>query len=184
MKIKKTTLLRSFSMKAIQQETSKSFGMTIQNMPPSFFCQYDGCLTNWCVNNTNGGKICKFGGSGGDKFIGLDKIKKLQLFGGEFVNAISINGTKFGGSGGSPSVEITLDDDEYISEVNVVEDLGDNGNIITFLEFITSKGKSIKNGKPNMFLIKIKNIKVTEISGSAGGYLNSITINYINIFQM
>jgi hypothetical protein len=29
-------------------------------------------------------------------------------------------------------------------------------------------------------VIKLKNIKVTEISGSARDYLNSITINYIN----
>ena len=191
MKIKKTTLLRSFRMKTLQQEKIDDFGSSVQNLPlPSEpVCQYDGALTStltdcleyWCSSDdTNGGKKCSFGGEGGDKFVGLGKIKKIQLVGGEIVDAISINGTKYGGSGGSPSDEITLDDDEYISEVSV-EDLGGYyGDIIVFLEFKTSKGQSITKGKPSLFSIKFKNIKVTEISGSAGDYLDSITINYIN----
>jgi hypothetical protein len=183
MKIKKTTLLRSFSMKALQQQTVNSFGMTTQNVtPPPILCENDCFLNERCSDNTNGGKICSFGGGGGDDFVGLGKIKKIQLFGGEIVHAISINGTKYGGSGGYPSKEIILDDDEYISEVSVAESFGRYGQVIGFLEFITSKGKSIKNGKPSIFnfLIKLKNIKVTEISGGAGSYLDSIAINYIN----
>jgi hypothetical protein len=193
MKIKKTTLLRSFRMKTLQRKKIDDFGSSVQNVsrpPEQPVCQYDGaltstptdCLKNSCSSdNTNGGKKCRFGGEGGDKFVGLGKIKKIQLVGGEIVDAISINGTKYGGSGGSPSDEITLDDDEYISEVSVEENFGGYyGQIIVFLEFKTSKGQSIKKGKSSPLLIKFKNIKVTEISGSAGDYLDSITINYIN----
>ena len=145
------------------------------------FCNDNGaCINKWC-QDTNGGKKCTFGSTRGANFVGLGKINKLQLFGEEFVDAISINDTKFGAEGSSSSRAITLDDDEYISQVIVVQK-----SIGLGLIFITSKGQNIRGGNVNptpslISFIQLTNIKVTEIGGSVGDdYLNSITINYIN----
>jgi hypothetical protein len=115
----------------------------------------------------------------------LGKINKLQLFGEEFVDAISINDTKFGAEGSSSSTAITLDDDEYISQVIVVQKSIGLGLIGLGLIFITSKGQNIRGGNANptpslISFIQLTNIKVTEIGGSVGDSLNGITINYIN----
>lgn len=137
------------------------------------------CINKWC-QDTNGGKKCTFGNMRGTNFGGLGNIKKLQLFGEEFVDAISINDTKFGAEGSSSSTAIILDDDEYISQVMVVESVSGLGLI-----FKTSNGQNISRGnlrpKQLVSFIQLTNIKVTEIGGSVGDSLNSITINYIKI---
>ncbi len=142
------------------------------------------CINKWC-QDTNGGKKCTFGSTRGANFVGLGKINKLQLFGEEFVDAISINDTKFGAEGSSSSTAITLDDDEYISQVIVVQKSIGLGLIGLGLIFITSKGQNIRGGNANptpslISFIQLTNIKVTEIGGSVGDSLNGITINYIN----
>ena len=124
-------------------------------------------------------KLSTFGGSGGVKF-GPVQIKTLQIYGGEVVDSIYINGKIFGGGGGSRSDTLTLDDGEYINEVNVSEIEYSYKTTIRSLEFKTSNGKSIKKGnyKKNENVISLTNIKVTEIGGSAGDYLDSITLYF------
>ena len=122
-------------------------------------------------------KLSTFGGSGGVKFGPIQIIKTLQISGGEVVDSIYINDKRFGGGGGSRSDTLTLDDGEYINEVNVSEIEYSDKTTIRSLEFKTSNGKSIKKGnyKKNENVISLTNIKVTEIGGSAGVYLDSIT---------
>lgn len=145
------------------------------------------CINKWC-QDTNGGKKCTFGIMRGTNFGGLGNIKKLQLFGEEFVNAISINDTKFGAERSSSSTALILDDDEYISQVMVVESVSESVSGLVSglgLIFITSNGQNISRGnlrpKQLVSFIQLTNIKVTEIGGSVGDSLNSITINYIKI---
>ena len=123
-------------------------------------------------------ELSTFGGSGGVKFGPIQIIKTLQISGGDVVDAIYINGKRFGGGGGSRSdmLTLTLDDGEYINEGNVSEIDYLYNTIIGSLEFKTSNGKSIKRGNDNNnYVFRLTNRKVTEIGGSAGVYLDSIT---------
>lgn len=56
---------------------------------------------------------------------------------GSLVDAIVLDGTRYGGGGGGLSV-MTLDDGEFINSFYIRA-----GNIIDFISFSTNKGKSI-----------------------------------------
>ena len=88
------------------------------------------------------------------------------------IHAIYINGTKYGGNGGSDTDEISLAEGEYINEVTVGNYItNNNANLIGYLEFKTSKSPESQrifagNNGFTTQKITLKNIKVTEIGGA------------------
>ena len=112
------------------------------------------------------------GSSGGDPF-GAAAVSSIRVSGGNFVDALVINGSRYGGSGGSLSEKLVLRSGEYINCVVVRQ-----GDFLDRLEFHTNQGRSIGGGGTGGSETLLQNIRVTHIGGRAGDFVDQITVAY------
>jgi hypothetical protein len=81
-----------------------------------------------------------FGGQGGNPFVPRG-IRTIAIRSGERIDAIIINGERFGGNGGKLSDTLTLAENEYISKVTVK-----SGTLVDYIKIETSEKQSIHGG--------------------------------------
>nr|7RKI_A Chain A, Griffithsin [Griffithsia sp. Q66D336]7RKI_B Chain B, Griffithsin [Griffithsia sp. Q66D336] len=113
----------------------------------------------------------KFGGYGGSPFSGLSSIAVRS---GSYLDAIIIDGVHHGGYGGNLSPTFTFGSGEYISNMTIR-----SGDYIDNISFETNMGRRFGpyggyGGSANT----LSNVKVIQINGSAGDYLDSLDIYY------
>lgn len=129
-----------------------------------------------------------FGGNGGmhriEEFNNVKKLCRIEARGGCLVDSLmftwllddneKVTGTYFGGNGGSGPSILELDDNEYITKINIR-----SGRLIDSLEFITSKGNSMAvggtGGSLNQIIIPSGN-KIVGFSISSGIYVDSFGV--------
>lgn len=110
-----------------------------------------------------------YGGNGGDAFP-MTGIKSIQIYSGSYIDAIVINGVKYGGDGGSPSATLNLASDEVIVAIDIR-----SGSYIDYLEFRTSKGIKISGGGGGGTLNSLQG-SIVALGGRSGKYLDQLDI--------
>lgn len=120
----------------------------------------------------------EFGGSGGDWSFPMQYPFSIGLAGDKLVDAIVVNGGRYGGGGGGNVVELTLGDTEYWSMFNLR-----SGDVMDRLEFRTNINRSIAAGADGGDPWGVQNIKILRIGGKYGTYLDHIKIEYVENYQ-
>jgi hypothetical protein len=110
-----------------------------------------------------------FGGNGGGSFTGRG-IETIAIRHGSQVDAIIINGEKFGGDGGSMAGPITLKKDEYIDRMEIR-----HGGVIDYLLIHTNKNQEIRGGGTGGDFSKIEGI-IVAIGGRSGARVDQLQI--------
>ena len=125
---------------------------------------------------TLGGSIetMVFGKSGGGKKFDLRPFKSIGLRTGVRLDAVILDGERFGGIGGNESDILTFDADEYISEVTAK-----TGNAFDSLMIKTNKGRSLSGGGTGGKASSISNARVLEIGGNSGSLIDKLRVTYI-----
>lgn len=108
-----------------------------------------------------------FGGSGGSLFLQTG-IQSLALRSGKYVDAIIINGTSYGGPGGTITKTITFAADEYISRIEIRK-----GVYVDQLEITTNKGQSIQGGGRGGSASTVEGM-IVSLGGRSGVLLDRI----------
>ena len=85
-------------------------------------------------------KTVTFGGSGGGYFA-PQPVRSIAIRAGRLVDAVVINGVRYGGGGGSQTHTLTLGHYEYISEVTVRSQ-----RLVDYIKITTNFGRSIEAG--------------------------------------
>jgi hypothetical protein len=109
------------------------------------------------------------GGGGGKVFAPL-KIESIAIRHGNKVDAIIINGTRYGGGGGDQTQTLTLGQDEYINKMVIR-----HGELIDYLVVYTNKGRFIGGGG-NGGRETILEGKILKIGGRSGNKLDCLEI--------
>ncbi len=110
-----------------------------------------------------------FGGGGGGAFLQTG-IRTLALRHGSLVDAIIINDTRYGGSGGAQTSTITLAADEYITRVEIR-----HGSLVDRLKITTNKGQSIEGGGGGGTASTVTGT-IVSLGGRSGSLLDRIDI--------
>lgn len=113
-----------------------------------------------------------YGGNGGKEFE-LTEVSSLGLRSGDLVDAIIINGIRYGGTGGRATPEYTLAEDDYINHIDVRY-----GDKVDFLRFKSKQGVQLSGGGSGGSGASLSNIRVTRIGGRSGGMLDQIRIEF------
>ncbi|WP_088892113.1 jacalin-like lectin [Leptolyngbya ohadii] len=127
--------------------------------------------------------IKSFGGNnpfnrdGGSPFP-IQPIKTLGVQTGDAVDALILNGRRYGGRGGRETEQLELGRDEYINKIVVRSDWN-----IDFLEFQTNKGRTINGGGRGGKKDELENIRVIGLGGRSGDLLDKISVRYISNYQ-
>lgn len=111
----------------------------------------------------------KFGGEGGDHFALLE-IKSIAIRHGNKVDALIINGIRYGGTGGDQTQTLTLGEDEYINKMVVR-----HGNSIDKLVVYTNLGRTIGGGGKGGSQSVIEG-KIVKIGGKSGNRLDGLQV--------
>ncbi len=114
-------------------------------------------------------KDYSFGGNGGTEFP-LEAVKSIAIRHGVNVDAIVVNGTKHGGSGGTATKTLELAAGEYINKIEVSSSL-----FVNYLKITTNKGNSIEGGKKDGKTETIGG-EVLAIGGRQGNLLDQLKV--------
>ncbi len=112
----------------------------------------------------------------------LQPVKSLRLRTGRYIDAIVLNGARYGGTGGGETDVIHFDNDEYISEVVIR-----SGAWMDYLSFTTTdNGKEpseVFGGGGGGNEIILKGIRVLGIGGVYEGVLNYLSLMYVKDYE-
>lgn len=114
-----------------------------------------------------------FGGNGGVAFAPR-VVQSIGIRSGAMVDALILNGDHYGGYGGGPSPVITLEDNDYIKQIDVRA-----GVFVDHLTFTTKSGSVINGGGNGGIAHSLSNIRVTRLGGRCGALLDQISIEYV-----
>jgi len=117
-------------------------------------------------------KIQKSGGDASKSRV--NNITQLAIQGGQSVDAIWINNTKYGGDGGNKSETINVENNVFKEIVYHYNEFQKIPYIIVYLKFTTSDNKTIQIGTMRDSSIKqtLKNVKLDGIEVIHGQYLD------------
>jgi uncharacterized protein YjbI with pentapeptide repeats len=117
-------------------------------------------------------KIQKSGGDASKSTV--NNITQLAIQGGDAVDAIWINNTKYGGDGGSKSQTINVENNVFKEIVYHYNEFQKIPYIIVYLKFTTSDNQTIEIGTIRDSSIKqtLKNVKLDGIEVIHGQYLD------------
>jgi len=108
----------------------------------------------------------------------VQSARSLGLRSGNAIDALILNGQRFGGTGGTITSELELSPDEYIDDVVIRSD-----HHVDFLEFRTNRGRTLATGGGSGGRERRRNnIRVLGIGGRSGNVLDVISIRYIENF--
>jgi len=110
-----------------------------------------------------------FGGEGGNDFA-PKKIDSLAIRHGNKVDAIIINGHRYGGDGGKQTQTLTFGEDEYIEKMVVR-----HGNSIDYLMVYTNIGRKIGGGGKGGTKSVLEG-KIVKIGGRSGNRLDGLQV--------
>lgn len=121
------------------------------------------------------------GNDGGEYFGIINKVKTISLRSGQVIDAIIINGTKNGGSGGGLSGELQLNSLDDIREIRVGTRTFDGSVVIGYLKIVLENNNEIHGGNESNSSVKtyIKGqdfTSILSISGRSGKFLDKLTI--------
>lgn len=88
----------------------------------------------------------KFGGNGGrfSGWIPMISGTKIRIWSGQVIDAIEINGIKYGGNGGSPSPIYSVDPDERLVQIK-----GGCGDLLDRIQFYFENDEGKRTFTPN-----------------------------------
>lgn len=121
------------------------------------------------------------GGNGGGQFQSINDVKTISLSSGQVIDAIIINGTKNGGSGGGLSGELKLNSLDDIREIRVGVRSFDGRDVIGYLKIVLENNNEIYGGNESNSSV-ITYIKgqdftsILSISGYSGKFLDKLII--------
>ncbi len=113
-----------------------------------------------------------FGGNGGRAF-GKQPVDALIMRSGTYVDALIVNGRQHGGNGGALGNPLQFGPNEYIDTVVIR-----HGLYIDRLEFRTNTRQVVAGGGQGGKRSVLSNIRLLEIGGRSGDFLDQITIVY------
>jgi hypothetical protein len=115
-----------------------------------------------------------FGGGGGGPFNG-GHPGSLGLRGGSLLDAIIINGQKYGGDGGSATNIETLSPGEYWNSIYVR-----SGSLIDHLKLTSSGGRTVERGGDGGGEATYSNLRIISISGRCGSLVDSLSFDVVD----
>lgn len=124
------------------------------------------------------------GGDGGGAFasVATASIQSLTLKGGSIVDAIVINGTRHGGTGGAETAALNLSGSD-ITQIDYIVRQFKGSTVIGYLKISSSNGQSIAAGAipaSQETLIQLKKgqqfNQITALGGQAGSYLDQLLL--------
>ena len=110
-----------------------------------------------------------YGGSGGGYFA-PQPVRSIAIRAGRLVDAIVINGVRYGGGGGSQTHTLVLKPCEYISEVTVRSQ-----RLVDYIKITTNFGRSIEAGGSGGTASTYRG-KITHIGGRRGRLLDQLIL--------
>ncbi len=110
-----------------------------------------------------------FGGHRGSPFPRA-AIHSIQLFGGQFVNAIELNGNMYGNPTGTSSGKLTLDPGEYVQAMAVRY-----GAHLDRIDVFTNRGRHIGAGGGGGALIELTG-KITHLEGNVAEVVTGLEV--------
>jgi len=119
-----------------------------------------------------------FGDSGGGVKFETRPFNTIGIRSGVRVDAVFLDGKRFGGIGGDESKVLTLGTDEYISSIATR-----TGNAFDYISFTTNKGRSISGGGDGGTSNDITGARVLEIGGNAGNLIDKLRVTYIKDYS-
>ncbi len=114
-----------------------------------------------------------FGGDGGGPFVG-GHPGSLGLRGGALLDAIIINGQKYGGDGGSATSVETLSPGEYWNSIYIR-----SGSLIDHLKLTSSGGRTLERGGDGGGEASYSNLRIINISGRCGALVDSLSFDVV-----
>lgn len=113
----------------------------------------------------------------------------IHLSYGNVIDGITVDGTHIGGKGAN-SAGLNLEPGEYWTDFYANSDPGYMGGVVTAMEFVTNKGRSVaanvkklpNHGGPTKKAI-ITDCLIYGIELISGDFINQITVHYISDFK-
>lgn len=106
-------------------------------------------------------------------------VKEIGLRGQDWIDAIYLDGNKYGGSGGQDTPRLVMAADEFISSMDIRVDSRPWAARISYLRFTTNKGRQIASGSTVGELYSYPDIKLLAIAGRAQDWLDRIEIRML-----
>lgn len=132
-----------------------------------------------------------FGGNGGSSFD-EQFVRSIGFSAGGLVDAIVLNGERFGGSGGSEGRVLEFGPDEYIKELTIMTGRARikgrprkrRSRSVFKISFKTNRGRTLEAGTgtagKDRTSVTLSGIRVLAIGGSSGRRLDKLRIKYIS----
>jgi hypothetical protein len=114
-----------------------------------------------------------FGGNGGDPFD-IEAVKSLGFRSWARIDALLLNDSRYGGTGGRESTTLDFHPDEYIDHMVIR-----HWARIDAVEIHTNMGRSLSAGGSGGRREELTNIRVLGLGGNSGRELDSLRVRYI-----
>ena len=114
-----------------------------------------------------------FGREAGESFSPVVPLK-LSARTGNWVDALIVNGERYGGDGGGSKGVLELQEGEYINRMAIWT----GRDYVQRLEFYTNFDQTITGGKKNGSPADLDDIRVVKIGGRSGRYLHRVDVAY------
>jgi hypothetical protein len=119
-----------------------------------------------------------FGGPGGKPF-GAQSPRAIGIRGGQYVDALVLNGSRHGGLGGAHPEVKELNDDDYWNAFSVMA-----GKYVDQLRFNASNGATVYGGEGRTTKRTEKSgIRIVSIAGRSDKYLDAISIQFVENYK-
>ncbi len=122
-------------------------------------------------------RTTSFGGGGGDPFPNLP-VSEIGLRSGDVVDQIRVGGNSWGRDGGDDHGSIRLENDEYVSKIELR-----SGGCLDSVKFTTNKGRSIGGGGGGGDYYELDNIRLLSIGGRCGRVVDQISFTYVENYE-
>jgi hypothetical protein len=114
-----------------------------------------------------------FGGNGPVVFP-IQAVKSIGFRAGRYVDALLLNGARYGGRGGTESVVLDFRSDEYIRRIAIR-----HGRYVDGIELETSAGRTLRVGGQGGVREELTNVRVLGFGGSHGTLIDRLGVQVI-----
>lgn len=119
------------------------------------------------------------GGNGGKPFA-IEAVRTIGFRSGKRVDALLLNGSRKGGKGGSESVVLELQGDEYIDHMEIWSNKSRGKSTrIHGISFRTSRGRSLSAGRESGTKTTLSGVRILGLGGNSGAELDKLRVRYI-----
>ena len=117
------------------------------------------------------------GGEGGRRFDDA-AVGSIGVRSNSRIDALILNGERFGGLGGREVRALDLCHDEYVSELLIR-----HGSRIDSIVLRTNRGRALTGGGGGGRLTRLANIRLLGVGGNSGNALDRLRLHYIPDYQ-